>query len=360
MFDVIKNFFTSGGAEKGKENPELDKTKEALKKLKEGTEGQLAVGILDEALKGLETDLDELKIKDPVEREKYKEQMRAKFKEATTEAKFKTIKESPEYAGLDTFVNEFAQYTKLNELIAEAKKKHSTDPIKNFAYRLKDMPGVGTILAYAMSWIAPDVQTPEEFKKLKPGEKAQLTMSYILNNREEELAKLQGIEIVKNDTAVATAEKPAEELTDADKKSVEELAKNSKEDVKKAFGSKGLTLDETSFDNDVLFVYKKGIKAPEEIVAMAEKAAEGKALAQLKKHMDDKADQVRVTLKHAYYFAEVFNDADNQKVADNMSRISKIDQKAMRSYLDETYKLPGNPDALAKYAPNPEKDKKNA
>jgi hypothetical protein len=359
MFDVIKNFFTSGG-EQAKENPELDKTKEALQKLKEGTEGGLAAGILDTALEGFRKDLDELKITDPAKRAEYEGKLKETFNQATTEGKLRAIKESPELAGLDVFVNELAQYTKLNELIAEAQKKHSTDPIKNFAYRLKDMPGIGTILAYAMSWIAPDAQTPEDFKKLKPGEKAQLTMNYILNGREEELAKLQGIEIVKKDTAVVTAEKPADELTDTDKKSVEELAKNSKEGVKKAFESKGLTLDETSFDNDVLFVYKNGIKDPTEIVAMAEKATEGKALTQLKKHMGDKANQVPVTLKHAYYFAEVFNDADNQKVADNMSKIAKNDLKKMRGYLDETYKLSGNPDVLAKYVGDLEKDKANA
>ena len=114
-------------------NPELDKiekeTKAALKEAKEAPENSnLAVSLLEAGLSGLREDLEELKI-DPSLWPEYEKAFQSRFELATKGLQNEAIMASMEAKKLDLFVNDFAQFSKLDNVIAECKKKESGRPL---------------------------------------------------------------------------------------------------------------------------------------------------------------------------------------------------------------------------------------
>ena len=316
-------------------------------KLEEVKDPRLAVNLIRQQTSALTTEVEKQKITHEQKQLYYKE-FGEQAKIALDDSVEREIANSPELRTLDEMVTGTFQ-----KRAKDSEAANGNTPA--FIEKIKGIAGIGAMLSpfFLSLKLSVEAKKPEDVSYM---DRFLLQIATWLGYNDE---NKKPDEQTAQANANQPAGQPAEQMSETDKKAVEELAKNSKEEVKSAFGSEGLTLDETSFDKDVLFVYKNGIKAPEEIVAMAKEAAGGKALAALKKHMGDKANQVNVTLKDAYYFTKVFKDTDNQKVADNMSKIAKNDPKKMRGYLDETYKLPGNPDVLAKYVGDLEKGKVN-
>lgn len=153
-------------------NPELDRVKSevraALKEMKENPEGSdVTAALLERGLKGLRADLKELDISED-QWKQYEKAYERRFRVATTDLEKGAMLKSPESLQLDAFVNDFASYAKLNEVIAESKAKKSKKPMNRFVQTIRDnsalFVGIG---AGIMKWLSAG-KKDEEKKGGKP------------------------------------------------------------------------------------------------------------------------------------------------------------------------------------------------
>ena len=140
-------------------NPELDKVKAevqaALEEMKKNPKNSnVTASLLKRGVEGLRKDLKELKIS-PHDFAKYERAYETRFRVATTNLEKEAILKSPETLQLNAFVEDYAQYTKLDEIIAECKKKDSKDPLKKFIQLVrKSSPLLLGIGAGVSSWLS--------------------------------------------------------------------------------------------------------------------------------------------------------------------------------------------------------------
>jgi hypothetical protein len=114
----------------------------------------VTASLLKRGVEGLRKDLKELKIS-PHEWAKYERAYETRFRVATTNLEKEAILKSPEALQLNAFVEDYAQYTKLDEIIAECKKKDSKDPLKKFIQLVrKSSPLLLGIGAGVSSWLS--------------------------------------------------------------------------------------------------------------------------------------------------------------------------------------------------------------
>jgi len=314
--------------DKGKENPELDKTKEALKQLKSNVDVNIA----------FETDLDELGIKDPKERERHKQILKERL-----------IAGSPELAEVDKFVDEGAKYAKLDVMIEEAKKLQSKgktleERAKSYAEKAPEKAGLLAMIITFFRGKKDETKEPSWLDK-----KLDKFIAYLNGEKEEPKTEEQ-----------VKAEGKTPEQQAADKKGAEALAQNSREAAIKAFKDAGLTLNEETFSADVAYLYGNGKQTVEAITALAEKTAKSDVLVAMNKHMGDKAKTVPLTLTDAYFFAEYLDKTQTKEVTDNMPKIVGVDPNAMRNYLNAAYDLPNSPKAMVAYFDEPKGKEKKA
>jgi hypothetical protein len=153
-------------------NPELDRVKSevraALEEMKENPEGSdVTAALLERGLKGLRADLQELDISED-QWEQYEKAYERRFRVAITDLEKGAILKSPESLQLDAFVNDFASYAKLDEVIAESKAKKSKKPMNKFVQTIRDnsalFVGIGAGL---MKWLS-EGKEEEEKKEGKP------------------------------------------------------------------------------------------------------------------------------------------------------------------------------------------------
>lgn len=136
-------------------NPELDKTKAALKDLK----GRTTAELLKRKSAALDADLREI--------ENLSQEQREGLKESFIR---KAISESPEAANLSAFVDVWANYEGLNAVIAESKRKNSKKPLKKLVQLARDnAPLLATIGASLTAWLMAGKEEKKGKKKKKGG-----------------------------------------------------------------------------------------------------------------------------------------------------------------------------------------------
>jgi len=234
-------------------------------KLEEVKDPRLAVNLIRQQTSALTTEVEKQKITHEQKQLYYKE-FGEQAKIALDDSVEREIANSPELRTLDEMVTGTFQ-----KRAKDSEAANGNTPA--FIEKIKGIAGIGAMLSpfFLSLKLSVEAKKPEDVSYM---DRFLLQIATWLGYNDE---NKKPDEQTAQANANQPAGQPAEQMSETDKKAVEELAKNSKEEVKSAFGSEGLTLDETSFDKDVLFVYKNGIKAPEEIVAMAKEAAGGKA-----------------------------------------------------------------------------------
>ena len=296
---------------------DLDKvtqeTKEELQKLKEGQ--STADAVLTEGLKGLRKDLEELGIKDPAKLKEYEDKYVERFQSEMSDAKMEAISASPEFAGLNDFVGEYANYAQLDSLIAEAKKTESSDPIIRFANQLKS-----TLPDWATSLIGMGIGmfavTPEPGKEPSPFEKKLLEVAAILSGEE---AKKPEVTAEPATTAVAAT---TPETTTAPEKYEAE--------TKKLVDAK-LPVDKATFEKGV-----EGMSA-EDVTALIDKAIKTdsnsqKAKAKIQEKLGDHFSEFKFSVADIKKLEALTTDAQNEAVATALNDKTSLEQ--VRQALD--------------------------
>jgi len=130
-------------------NPELDRTKAALEKLKGETIESLLAGSLD----AFDVDLSELELSQD-EKDKLKEVFKRRFEVFTAGIRKETALNSTEAEKLSAFVDDIASYTGLDKAIAESKKQKSREPLYKLVQIAKaSTPLLAGISAGLMEWL---------------------------------------------------------------------------------------------------------------------------------------------------------------------------------------------------------------
>jgi hypothetical protein len=340
MFEFVKSALGLGNegseAKTGKENPELDKTKEALKKLKdeidvnkiskadEKADEKTDEINVTEVSKAFEIDLDELGIKDTKEREGYIRTLKERL-----------IAESPELANVNEFVDNVAKYTKLDKLIEQCKKEKSGDPLERFARNLKEnVPW----LAAAAGWILSfNISKPEAGKKMSKFDEKLSKLAAILTGEEPEESKEKPD--TKPETAAAAAETAQEDpLTVAQRAAIAKLDET---------GFKGV-LANTNF-------FKAKNVSPEDVT----KAVEGaivpnsnfrKFHAKMQESLGAKTSEVELNLANAYALYKIPENKINDVIAALPNIKNPSDVKGYLAAIQES-SIDNLNTAIAKYSP---------
>lgn len=314
--------------EKAKESPELDKTKEALKELK----GEIDV------FAAFEIDMDEIKIKDPKKREENKRILQERLI-------------AGEIENVDQFIDNFAKYTKLDKLIEECKKAKSGDPFEKWAKVIaKASPTMAGIIGWILSF---KVGEPEEGKKMNKFDTKLSKLAAILRGDEpekEDKAKKEG----ESETAIAKTKEQKEKEAKG-KADAEVLAQKSKEAVKKGFEDAGITfdVDEGKHIAGIYSLHQAGINTPEQIAKFVKEATDGKFGAvyeALKKHMGEKAKEIKFSITDAYLYEKKLNQSQITEITEGLTKIIyKSGSGPMQEFFKQVPKLVTNDKAIEKY-----------
>lgn len=310
----LSNIFS--GKEKPEDSPELDNTIKATKEKLQGLKKEIDI------FTAFEKDLDELGIKDPREREEYKNILRERL-----------LAESPELADVEEFVGNVAKYTKLDELIEKCKKAKSGDPLERFAKTLKEnVPWLATGIGWILSF---KISEPEEGKKMSDLDIKLAKLAAILSGEEPEEENIK-----ENESAIAQ--------TDKEKGNVEALAGKSRENVKSAFTKAELTFNEEEYNEDIAYLYSQGIKTSEQIISLISEAEDNEIIKSIKKNMSGDMESIKLSLKDIYLFADKLKEKQDI-VTDGMAKYAKNNPEDMNKYLDAVRNLPADDKAIEKY-----------
>jgi len=241
-------------------------TKKNLEALKQNQNVGVGANILNEALTGLRTDLDELGITDPAKRQAYEKQLTDKFNGEMTGEKLKAIAESPEKKDLDTFVMRYKGMTGLQAIIDSATPESAADErAKQWRKdNLKYAGSVGSLLAI-LTTVSGWFKSKEEKGVQTSWEKKLQRIAAILSGKDPDKGKKTPAPAPAPAAPPAQAEtqKPAE-LTDAQKKMLKPL-----EDE----GFK-VEKDNAKVVEDINFLVGKGV-GEEKIESLAKQASKG-------------------------------------------------------------------------------------